>query len=102
MMWGTAQDRPDSAGRNPEDRKRTSDLCSPPGVGIITKVTAAMILIVEDEFLISLAITEELESHGCKVTSAYNADEAIAILERVALILRSSLLTLICRAQWTA
>ena len=40
-----------------------------------------MILIVEDEFLISLAITEELEAHGCVVTSAYNADEAIAILE---------------------
>lgn len=40
-----------------------------------------MILIVEDEFLVSLAITEELEFHGCEVTSACNADEAIAILE---------------------
>ena len=40
-----------------------------------------MILIVEDEFLISLAITEELEEHGCKVTSAFNAEEAIGILE---------------------
>lgn len=40
-----------------------------------------MILIVEDEFLISLALTEELEEHGCEVTSAFNADEAIAILE---------------------
>jgi two-component system, response regulator PdtaR len=44
-------------------------------------VILVVILIVEDEFLISLAITEELELQGCKVTSAFNADEAIAILE---------------------
>lgn len=40
-----------------------------------------MILIVEDEFLVSLALTEELESHGCEVISAFNADEAITLLE---------------------
>lgn len=40
-----------------------------------------MILIVEDEFLISLAITQELELHGCEVVAAFNADEAITILE---------------------
>lgn len=40
-----------------------------------------MILIVEDEFLISRAVTEQLEQHGCEVMPAFNADEAIAILE---------------------
>jgi CheY-like chemotaxis protein len=40
----------------------------------------AVILIVEDEFLINTVITEELRSHGCDVLSAFNADEAIDIL----------------------
>ena len=35
-----------------------------------------MILIVEDEFLVNWTITNELESHGCEVISAFNADEA--------------------------
>jgi DNA-binding NtrC family response regulator len=40
-----------------------------------------MILIVEDEFLVNWTITNELESHGCEVISAFNADEAIQILQ---------------------
>jgi DNA-binding NtrC family response regulator len=40
-----------------------------------------MILIVEDEFLINWTITEELQLQGCEVISAFNADEAILILQ---------------------
>jgi DNA-binding NtrC family response regulator len=40
-----------------------------------------MILIVEDEYLVNSTITEELQSHGCDVISAFNADEALEILQ---------------------
>jgi len=40
-----------------------------------------MILIVEDEVLINWTITEELQLQGCEVISAFNADEAISILQ---------------------
>lgn len=40
-----------------------------------------MILVVEDEFLVNWAITEELQSNGCQVISAFTADEAIQILQ---------------------
>ena len=39
------------------------------------------ILVVEDEALISLLISEELESAGYTVLTAGNADQAIALLE---------------------
>jgi len=40
-----------------------------------------MILIVEDEFLVNWSITEELRLHGCEAISAFNADEAIEVLQ---------------------
>src|SRR6059058_4702168 len=40
-----------------------------------------MILVVEDEFVINSAITQELQQHGCEVVSPFNADEAISILQ---------------------
>ena len=39
------------------------------------------ILIVEDELLLLMDITDELERHGYEVLQAANADEAIKILE---------------------
>ena len=40
-----------------------------------------LILVVEDESLINLMVSEDLRAAGHKVISAYNADQAIAILE---------------------
>ena len=40
-----------------------------------------VILVVEDESLINLTVSEELQRAGHVVTSAYDADQAIAILE---------------------
>jgi two-component system, response regulator PdtaR len=40
-----------------------------------------MILIVEDEFLINWTIAEELRQQGCDTISAFNADEAVEILQ---------------------
>lgn len=41
-----------------------------------------LILIVEDEALINLTATDDLRSAGYEVESAYNADEALNILEQ--------------------
>ena len=40
-----------------------------------------VILVVEDEFLINVVTSDDLRSAGYEVMSAYNADEAIKILE---------------------
>ena len=40
-----------------------------------------LVLVVEDEGLINLAAVEDLRRAGFDVLSAYNADEAIALLE---------------------
>jgi DNA-binding NtrC family response regulator len=40
-----------------------------------------MILIVEDEFLVNWSIAEELRLQGCETISAFNADEAVEILQ---------------------
>src|ERR1700709_1382833 len=40
-----------------------------------------LVLIVEDDSLINLMATDELKRAGYEVISAFNADEAIAILE---------------------
>ena len=40
-----------------------------------------VILVVEDESLINLTVSEELQRTGHMVVSAYSADQAIAILE---------------------
>ena len=40
-----------------------------------------VILVVEDESLINFAICDDLQRSGFEVISAYNADDAIAILE---------------------
>jgi len=40
-----------------------------------------VILVVEDEFLINVTISDDLRSAGYEVVSAYNADEAIEIFE---------------------
>jgi two-component system, response regulator PdtaR len=40
-----------------------------------------VILVVEDEILINLTVSEELQRAGHVVISAYSADQAIAILD---------------------
>jgi two-component system, response regulator PdtaR len=42
---------------------------------------ASRILVVEDEALVRLTMREEIEAAGFKVYEAYNADEAIRLLE---------------------
>jgi DNA-binding NtrC family response regulator len=44
-------------------------------------MSASAILIVEDEFLISLTLAESLEDAGYSVITTFNADEAISVLE---------------------
>jgi two-component system, response regulator PdtaR len=43
--------------------------------------TAGRVLLVEDEALVRLSMREEIEAAGYKVYEAYNADEAIQLLE---------------------
>jgi two-component system, response regulator PdtaR len=43
--------------------------------------TAGRVLVVEDEALVRLSMREEIEAAGYKVYEAYNADEAIQLLE---------------------
>jgi two-component system, response regulator PdtaR len=43
--------------------------------------TAGRVLIVEDEALVRLSMREEIEAAGYRVYEAYNADEAIQLLE---------------------
>ena len=40
-----------------------------------------VILVVEDESLINLVVSEQLQQAGHEVISAYNADDAITVLE---------------------
>jgi CheY-like chemotaxis protein len=49
---------------------------------MISEAKRAVILIVEDEFLIRLNAVEMIEEAGFEVVQAASADEAIAILER--------------------
>jgi CheY-like chemotaxis protein len=49
---------------------------------MISVTKRAVILIVEDEFLIRMSAVEMIEEAGYEVVEAASADEAIAILER--------------------
>ena len=60
----------------------------------------AIILVVEDDLLLSLDISEALEDEGYDVIAVATADEAVKVLETRTTFAPSSRIS-ICPVQWT-